>query len=151
MKDFLEKLIDKPKGVYAIAILVAILLILYFVFKSQISGIIQNLRNSIFNKRSLDEAITQTGQTLSYSDIQYQAYANRLYLCMKGLGTDEEGIMAVFNDMKNTADVLKLVSVFGIRDNETLQEWLRGEDEWFASIVRKVNASLTTKGITYQF
>jgi predicted PurR-regulated permease PerM len=151
MKQFLEKLIDKPKGVYAIAVLVVIILVIYFVFKSQISTIFQEIKNSIYNKKSLDEAITQTGQSLSYTELQYQAYSNRLYLCMKGMGTDDEGIMSVFNDMRNTADVLKLVSVFGTRDNETLQEWLRGEDEWFDSIVKRVNASLTAKGITYQF
>jgi hypothetical protein len=153
MKDFLEKLIDKPKGVYALAVLTVIVLILYFVFKNQISGFLQNLKTSIFNQRTLDEQITETGETLSYSNLQFQAYSNRLYLAMKGLGTDDEAILSVFNDMRNSADVLKLIATFGIRDEETLAQWLHGEAPWYelGSIVKKVNSLLTAKNITYQF
>ncbi|MCL2132291.1 MAG: hypothetical protein FWH36_07570 [Lentimicrobiaceae bacterium] len=67
---------------------------------------------------------------------------------MKGLGTDTSAVYAVFNAMNNKADVLKLVSAFGIRDNEDLGQFMGGET---LLSVSKINTTLATKGIDYQF
>ena len=89
-----------------------------------------------------------SGQKLSYAESQYKVFADKLFAAMSGLGTDSSAVYAVFNAMNNRADVLKLVTVFGVRKDESLAEWLNGE---FWLDVSKINKILSTKGIDYQF
>lgn len=150
---FLEKIVENPKGTYALAIFIIIILVVYFVFKNQITAIFQNLKTQLYNKQVLDEQISQTGETLSYSSLTYETFSQQLLNAMKGLGTDDAAIKRVFYQMKNTADVLKLISTFGVREGENLAEWLHGEAPWyeFGSIVKQVNSILASKNINYQF
>ncbi len=55
------------------------------------------------------------GVKLSYPTGQYLIYADRLAQAMDGCGTDEDMIYSVFDAMKNNADVLQLVTSFGLR------------------------------------
>jgi len=90
------------------------------------------------------------GQTPSYQNTQYQIFADSLYAAMKGWGTDEETCKQVMLQMNNNADILKLISIFGIRDGFGLAGWIA--DDFSASDKEKyINAPLRSKNITYQF
>jgi len=51
----------------------------------------------------------------SFSDSQYSAWANQLFTAMNGYTSDEAAVYRVFVNMKNNADVLKLIDAYGIR------------------------------------
>jgi hypothetical protein len=96
---------------------------------------------------------SNVGQTPSYQNTQYQIFADSLSAAMAYWGpvnTDEKAIKNVFSQMNNNADVLKLISAFGVRDDWGLSKWLTYElddDEK----EKNVNSVLRSKGITYQF
>lgn len=146
--DTTTSLVENPKRMIALAILIIVIIVLYFILKGRIKEWVHTLQNKVDVNKALNEEIRTTGETPSYADSAYRTYSQRLYNAMKGMGTDLDSVNAVFNDMRNTADVLKLISAFGTRDGETLGEWMSGEA--FLSI-KKINQILVSKGINYQF
>ncbi len=96
---------------------------------------------------SLDNEVTVTN--VSRTEVQLKADADKLHKAMSGAGTDEDAIYAVFQNQQTRSDVLSLISAFGLRDGETLGEWL--SSDLSASELRKVNQILEDKGINYQF
>ncbi|MDL2309025.1 hypothetical protein LJC53_05530 [Bacteroidales bacterium OttesenSCG-928-C03] len=138
-----------PQKAIAISIIVILFVALFFIFKNQIKNMINNMALRRDANSALNEEIAMTGQSPSYTESQYKAYATRLYNAMKGWGTNESAIYAVFNEMNNTADVLKLISVYGVKDDETLPEWLHGDLSILE--INKLNKILSGKGINYQF
>lgn len=94
--------------------------------------------------------IAATGRTVSYSDSQFNSFADILYTAMNGVGTDEEGVAGIMYKMKNDADVLKLIQIFGQKDGYTLAEWIASEfsqeDKSFY-----INGILAKKGISFRF
>lgn len=88
-------------------------------------------------------------QQLTLTQDQYNTYATRLYKAMKGLGTDEEAIYAVFEAMQTYSDVQQLVKTYGLKDGETLKEWLYGDLS--NSEIQHLNEILSSKSINYQF
>lgn len=115
--------------------------------------------------------LKRKGINPSYSNSQYEAMCLKLQEAMNGCGTDEEAVMAVFEQMKNKADVLKLISAFGIRyyrpcaatqpisyslyltDNTafggTIPTWL--QYDLSAGEIQDVNDMLKAKKIDYTF
>jgi hypothetical protein len=99
----------------------------------------------------------------------YKVLANTIKQACYGLGTDEAAIYGVFNQMKNTADVLSLYSAFGIYEypcNATefpietalgkkvcgsgdLAELLSSELD--SKELAKINSILSAKNINYKF
>ena len=87
-------------------------------------------------------------------------YANKLFAAMDGYGTDEDAIVAVFNNLKNDADFAMVMSSYGSREissgsfnpspnfKGTLGAALTDEldTEWTA----KINNLLATKKIKYR-
>lgn len=51
----------------------------------------------------------------SYSDTEYENFANTLFAAMDGAGTDYDKIESVFMKMKNKTDVLSVINFYGIR------------------------------------
>lgn len=94
-------------------------------------------------RKGIDES------SMSYPNAQYKIFADRLYIAMKGFGTDEQKIYDVFNRMKTYSDVQALVVAFGVRDGETLSEWLNGDLS--ASEMAHLNAILASKSINFKF
>ena len=148
--DTTEGIISNPKRAIAFAIVLIVVVILFFVMKSQIMNLIQKIKSQTAANKELQEEIT-TGGGLTYTQTQYVAFANKLYDSMKGIGTDRDTIRYVFNEMETKADVLKLIQVFGVRDGETLSQWLKGETYWFKNVTGEVNNILSRKGIDYKF
>lgn len=98
--------------------------------------------------RQLDNSIDR--KNLSYDENQYQTFANVLYKAMKGAGTDENAVKDVFSQMLTRSDVLKLISVFGVKDGENLGEWINDD---FSSSAKEtyVNKVLEVNSVNYKF
>lgn len=91
----------------------------------------------------------QKTQAPSYTEGQYNQFAQVLYQAMKGVGTDEDAVFRVFGYMKKDIDVAKLIVAFGVKDDDTLGAWL--QDDLSSSDMVRINKILSTKGIKYQF
>jgi len=143
-----EGILSNPKRAIAFGIIVLIVVILFFVFKNQITNLIQKIKTKQAENQELNEEISSGGK-LTFTENQYILFANKLYDAMKGFGTNFDNVYYVFQQMKTKADVLKLNMVFGVRDGETLSQWLHGE--WSIGFVGYVNGILSKKGIDYQF
>lgn len=107
----------------------------------------------------------------SYSDSQYEGYAQALVQAMNGCGTDEDAIYSVFRDMQNKADVLKLIAVFGVRfyqpcwitQADAYAIWLINDQSYGGGIstwlsydlssgeIGNINTILSSKGIDFKF
>ena len=55
------------------------------------------------------------GVRATYSDSQFESFAQTLNEAMNGCGTNENNIFEVFRKIKNDIDIRKLISIFGIR------------------------------------
>ena len=101
----------------------------------------------------------QTGAP-TYPQSQYNTWANQLESSMFDWGTDENTIFAVFKNLKNNSDYLKLFQAFGKREytggiapgffypSYDLTQWLR--EELDDTDINKINSELQAKGITYR-
>jgi hypothetical protein len=99
-----------------------------------------------------------TGNTLSYANAMYGIFAEQIWDAAHTnnfTGTQEEEIYAVFKQMRNDADIAKLVSAFGSRrmylsfSKGALKEWIRAEmddDE-----IAVINSILQKNKISYRF
>ena len=141
--------IEDPRRAWTIGAFILIVIILLIMFWSKIKSLFEQLINKTALNTELDEYTEETGERPTLTNAQFNMLANKLYTAMKGVGTDEDTIFAVFGQLRNTADVLKLVAVFGTKDGETLEQWIRGDmSSWE---INKLNRLLTNKGISYSF
>lgn len=145
-KVLFSNLGKSPKDkIINIVILLVIAVALFFFIRWIVRKV--KTMNTEANKE-LNNAL-DSGVKLSFSNSQYENFANQLYNAMNGPGTDENAIYNVFNQMKNIADVLKLVTTFGFRKNQDLSTWLY--KDLSSNEMYKVNSILSTKGIDYKF
>lgn len=128
-------------------------------------------------KRTADAAASELaqlanqGMTASYSDSEFEVFSAKLVEAMNGCGTDENQVYAVFEALRNNADILKLITVFGLRyyqpcaADEPLS-YLRWQfddkafggdlSHWIAfdlsqTEIAHINETLRNSGINYQF
>lgn len=141
--------IEDPRRAIVIGVFIVAVIVLIAVFWGRIRAAFQAIINKGANVTALNEHEAETGERPTLSTVTYTALANKLYQAFKGLGTDEEAVYKVFNQLNNTADVLKLISVFGIKDGHDLDWWMRSElNRWE---LKKVNTIMSNKGIAYAF
>lgn len=141
--------IEDPRRAWTIGIALVIVIVLLAVFWSRIKSFFRSLVNKGGLNADLDAHIEQTGESPTLSLVQFNLLSNKLYTAMKGPGTDEDTVFACFNQLRNTADILKLIAVFGTKDGETLDQWIRGDlSSWE---ITELNTNLANKGIAYAF
>ena len=129
MKEFVAK--NKELIVYG-GIAVVFIVVLIFGIK---------LLKKIFKKDASDIAAAElNNRNLTYNNSWYATSVDSLYAAMKGPGTDEEAIYRIIDQIRTIDDWLKLVALFGKKDNETLPQWLTSE--LGSSECAKVNAVL---------
>ena len=147
-KVLFSNLGKSPKDkVINIVLILVIVVALFFAIRYLWRNQLKPLFKKVGDQNAVNQEIAQGG-ALSYAKSQYQNFADALYYAMKGLGTDTSTVYNVFNQLYSKADVLQLISTFGVKDNETLSEWMRGE--WKLDI-SKINSILASKGIEYKF
>ena len=145
----IDKLIEDPRRVIAIVVIIVVVALLLYFFWGKIKGLFNSLTGKVQANAELSEHQAQTGEQLTLSSAEYSRLAEKLYKAVKGLGTDENSVYTVFNALGNKADLLKLIAVFGTKDDMTLAEWLY--DDLNARELAKVNTILANKGIDYTF
>lgn len=131
----------------AIMIIIIVVVVGFFLIKRGYTSLMAFINEQKY-KIDLNQEIANGGG-LSFSDVQFNSYANKLYASMKGVGTNEEAIFEVFNSIRTRADLLKLISVFGIKDEMSLSQWLY--DDLSVKDLGKINAILSMKNIDYSF
>jgi len=99
-------------------------------------------------------ALQNAGVNPTYLDTQYLMFADTLYQAMDSWlfdwGTDEDAVQGVMQQMRNDADVNKLISAYGSKDGYTLSEWIGGD---FSAAAKDtyINNPLAANGIIYRF
>jgi flagellar biosynthesis/type III secretory pathway M-ring protein FliF/YscJ len=127
-------------------IILVVVIALYFLIKK---GIRTGKENKS-DKERMDEIESQIEpENLSFSTAEYQAMADKIYKAVKGLGTDDDAVFEVFQKMRNNSDVLKLQSVFGIKDKMDLGEWI--SDDMSDDEIDKINGYLRQRNISITF
>lgn len=119
----------------------------------------------------LEKLRNQTGEMPTYDDSTFSNFTIQLVGAISGCGTDEDAIYSVFQQMNNKADVLKLISVFGVQiyvpcfwsnpvDYELYEigaKIFKGGLAAFLAFdlelseMKKINDILAAKGIDYKF
>lgn len=131
-----------PENQFKFAVLFLLVgVLIYITLKSSIKG----FSNALSASSEL-AALNLVGIKPTYTDASYKLAADKLYVAMKGLGTDETAIFEVFGKMKNDADMIKLELAFGVRDTYDLTAWLKGDLS--AKDIATLNQMLINKGIT---
>lgn len=145
--------IEDPRRAMVIGAFILVAIILIVVFWGRIKNLFANLKNALANKSSLTEWSAQTGELPTLSQSRFVLLSNQLEQAAKGVGTDEQSIYNVFNQMGNTADVYKLIAVYGTRDGQDLPAMIRSElsSAWPFNEISKLNKILANKGISYSF
>jgi len=149
-----------------------------------LSFIVWNAYKKIKDAKSLEEALSvskdakdeanvlqRKGIKASYSPTQYESFALKLVEAMNGCGTTLDSVKAVFEEMKNKTDVLRLIETFGVRyyrpcpatdpfsyarymyDEKTfggnIQTWL--QYDLTQSEIKSINTILSSKNIDFKF
>lgn len=141
--------IEDPRRAIVIGVFMVISIVLVVVFWGRIKNLFASLTNRVANAQDLQNHIAETGESPTLSSAKYQQLATAIYNACKGWGTDEEAIYNAFNQLNNTADYLKLESVFGLRDGHDLDWWMRSELQKRER--RQLNEILSNKGISHSF
>lgn len=149
ISGFEKIFIEDPRRAWTIGIFLVIIIVLLVVFWGRIKSLFEQMINKSALNNELNEYTQETGESPTLSSATFNMLANKLYTAMKGVGTDEDTVYDVFGQLRNTADVYKLVAVFGTKDGETLDQWIRGDlSSWE---INKLNKLLSNKGIAYSF
>ena len=134
----------KTIGRYVL-ILIGIVVLAFIILK--VKGM---FTSEIKNQKNIAQANAEIdANKLSFTEAQYASLASKLYAAMKGLGTDEQAIFDVMATLKTRSDLMKLMSVFGVRDNKTLMEWI--PSELSAKDMAKLNNILMAQSIVFTF
>ena len=147
-KENITSLFGQSKTVKIVAIsaivlvVVAIVILLVVKYKDKLTDTLKNRELA----ESLNEEINQDDITLT--QMQLNTFASSLYAAMDGAGTDEDKIYNVFRAMGTRSDVLQLIKTFGVKDGETLTEWLYGDLS--SKEIDKINSILANNNINYQ-
>lgn len=110
MKELAKQLKPVTSSIYfKIAVIVIIVIVAWLII---------NKLKSLFNSKDdyTRELNRETNQNnLSFSNTEFQNFAERIYDACDGAGTNSEVIFDILNKLKTKDDWNKLVSAFGIR------------------------------------
>lgn len=154
------------KGVVGVGATAVVLIAIYKVY----SGI-KKAKSHANALQEADQAshdlsdVMKAGVSPTYPDSQYESWSNQLVAAFSGCGTDVPAINNVFTQLQNEADLLKLISTYGIRTYDrclsfayvlgggknTLSLSAALSDELGASDIELINNILAAKGIKYRF
>lgn len=108
---------EQPKVVKTMIVLAGTLIVGYAVFTifqkiKKSGGLDKSVKDASSELKDLEKANLRP----SYTDSQFEVFASSLHRAMRDYGTDEDTVYRVFRAMKTKADVLKLIQVYGTRE-----------------------------------
>jgi len=134
----------------------AVVVLYFLLFRKK--KLLPSAEETALTEETAQAEATTGGPT--YPQSQYNTWANQLESAMYDIGTDEDTVFAVFKNLKNDADYLKLVAAFGKRNytggyapgmfygDYDLGQWIR--EEFNDSDIDRINNILSSKGIKYE-
>ena len=97
----------------------------------------------------------------TYPDSTYQSWANQIVAAISDCGTDESALFRIFENIRNEADLQKLIQVYGVREFKgCFSAYFAMEKgslsyaltyELDSSELAKINKIIATKNINYKF
>ena len=138
-----------PQRIIVIVILLVIIIVIIWLVSNQIKKLIGKMKAQT---QIADEEAKGVSATLS--DAEYYNLAKKLEDAMYGAGTRKQEVLAVFKQIKNNVDFLKLDAAFGIRsgwlglEKGDLNSWLQKEGD---NLINEVNQILAQNGVTKRF
>jgi len=160
------------KGVVAVIGIAAVALVGYSIYAgSKRRRDLKEASKASEEAKKEVEDLKREGIVASYTPSQYEVFSQKLVQAMDSCGTSEESVYSVFRSMKNKADVLSLISAFGVRYYQpcpttnpvSYSKWLfndkaygGGLATWLeydltASEIKKINDILAGNRIQYNF
>jgi hypothetical protein len=115
-KNYFENLPSWSRGVISIVGVGAVAFIGYQIYVTLKNK--QDLAKNLEAQKLADKEISdlkKNGIVPSLSPTQFEVFSAKISEAINGCGTDEDAIYQVFNSLKNRADILSLISAFGIR------------------------------------
>lgn len=158
-KESFQGLPQWAKGIIAIAVIGGIAYVGYKIYDAFSTGAIAQRKEGKEEESEL-KTLIKSGNPPTLSRAELIAKANQLQAAFNGIGHDFNGIIRVFIQVKNYADLLALISVYGVRkinsgiylvpDFEgTLPQAITKECS--PEEVGVINKELGKKGIAYRF
>jgi hypothetical protein len=117
------------------------------------------------------QQLAAQGVRPTLTDLQFENMAQAIVEAINGCGTDEDAIFNVFGQLSNSADIRKLIAVFGVRyyrpcaatDPVSYSIWLVNDEAFGGTLVTllyydlsdsdigEINSILSRKGIDFRF
>jgi hypothetical protein len=115
-KNYFENLPSWSRGVISVVGVGAIVYIAYQVYANikTKKDIAKSLEAQKLAEIELQD-LKRKGIVPTKTNAQFEVFSAKIIEAVNGCGTDEEAIYTVFNNMNNKADVLSLISSFGVR------------------------------------
>jgi hypothetical protein len=104
--------------------------------------------------------LSNDGINPTINDAQVQSMCNALVSAFEGCGTDEDAVYNVMRQLKNDADVYKLINAYGTRKYDACGFWGSDTEKTLSGAIsdeldvfekKTVNGILSSNGIKYQF
>lgn len=127
-----------------LAVLVVFVTGFYF-YKSSVKLKDVRSSNDVIDKANKEIDSAQ----ITLTKVQLQTICEKLFKAMDGLGTDTDSIYEAIGMANTRSDVLSIIATFGVKDGETLSEWLYGDLS--QNEINHLNSILASKNINYQF
>jgi hypothetical protein len=158
--DYYDGLPSWAKGAVIVGVGLAAWTVYNRIYSSIKSGkTVRDSKQVVESAKNEIADLAKSGIYPSYSNAQYKIWADAAFACYSGWGTCSGD--TIFVNMKNDADVLKLIEAFGIRTvpsgvlnpipdfTGSLPAVMR--DELRLGEIAEINKKLAQKGIKYQF
>jgi hypothetical protein len=143
------------KGVVAVVGVGFIVATTYVIYKT-ISNNLSKPDLSPDQARADLRDLKRNGIVQKSSDTQISAWAEIMHEAIADLGTDEEAVYGVFKQLKNEADLYRLIELYGVREeggffyNPEKTLVARLSSDLSASERSKVNNIFSSKGIKFR-
>lgn len=131
-----------------VVVIIIILLLLWYILQ-YIKSFLSTYSNKIAQKSEVD-ALHAAGVKQTYPNSWYKVSADALETAMDGwfTGTNDAVVFTIFNDLRNDIDYILTDQAFGMRDNATMVEWLKGDMS--TAEIATLNSNMLSKGMTKQ-
>lgn len=129
----------------SVGVLILLVVLIFIILKVKGSFIKEMKSQNAIKDANKEIDINQ----LTLTEAQYNTLSSKFYRAVKGLGTDNKAVYAVFEALNTRSDLMKLMAVFGVQKDLTLAEWLH--DDLNQKEIDHVNNILAAKSIDYKF
>ena len=151
MENFIKAIGGKQQlikyGIYTLIGIIVIVLVVVILKKTSktFANAMTQKQQEYINSLEIDEG--QVG--LPTTQINTLVAKLKTAICMWGAATDEDAVYDVFETINTRSELLKIISVFGVHKDHTLNEWMTKELN--QKELEHVQEILESKGIVYTF